>query len=357
MARWSTPTGAVLVAALLCTGGTGCKSTKPGYAPPLLHPCAPAPIIPNQPREMAKVAFPDYVIEPPDVLLIDAVRVVPLPPYRIEPLDVLAIMVTDALPQQPIQGLYAVEPDGTVNLGFTYGSVQVVDKTIEEAKAAVEAYLRNILKPGFQVSVAPSETRGKQQIAGQHLVRQDGKVSLGVYGAVPVAGLTCEQAKAAIEAFLSQFLLKPEVSVDVAGFNSKVYYVITDNLGANDSVYRQPTTGNETVLDALSQIYGLPLVASKERIWVARPNPVNGCDQIMPVDWVAITRGGRTETNYQILPGDRIYVQAQPILTFDSYLGKIIAPIERVFGIILLGTSTVNELKGGGGSNNNNNGF
>jgi polysaccharide export outer membrane protein len=94
--------------------------------------------VPNQPRESAKVVFSDYVIEPPDVLLIDAVRVVPLPPYHIEPLDTLAVMVTETLPQQPIQGLYAVEPEGNINLGFTYGSVFVVDKTIDEAKAAIE---------------------------------------------------------------------------------------------------------------------------------------------------------------------------------------------------------------------------
>src|SRR5439155_14985308 len=108
----------------------------------LLHPCAPIRPIANQPNESTRVVQPNYVIEPPDVLMIDAVRAVPLPPYRVEPLDTLAIMVTEALPQQPISGLYVVEPEGTVNLGFAYGSVQVVDKTIEAAKAAIEAHLK-----------------------------------------------------------------------------------------------------------------------------------------------------------------------------------------------------------------------
>src|SRR5205085_12674093 len=136
--------------------------------------------------------MPDYVIEPPDILLIDAVRVVPRPPYHIEPLDTIAIQVTEPLPQQPIQGPYVVEPEGTVNLGFTYGSVRVADLTIEEAKAAIENHLRTLLKPGYQVFVSPAESRGRQQISGQHLVRQDGKVSLGTYGTVAVAGLTLE---------------------------------------------------------------------------------------------------------------------------------------------------------------------
>jgi polysaccharide export outer membrane protein len=316
----------------------GCHTPCQTRQNDLLHPCAPIRPIANQPTESARVVQPNYIIEPPDVLVIDAVRAVPLPPYRIDPLDTLALMVTETLPQQPIAGLYVVEPEGTINLGFTYGSVQVVDKTIEEAKAAIEAHLKTILRPGYQVTVTPSETRGRQQISGLHLVRQDGRVSLGTYGAVAVTGLTLEQAKAVIELHLSKFLLRPEVSVDVAGFNSKVYYVITDGAGFGEGVYRQPITGNETVLDAVSAIYGLPAVASKKRIWIARPTPGRpGCDQVLPVDWLAITKCGKTETNYQVFPGDRVYVEAKPALTFDNYLAMILAPVERVMGVYLLG--------------------
>jgi polysaccharide export outer membrane protein len=317
---------------------TGCHTPCKTRQNDLFHPCAPIVPVANQPTESARVVMPNYIIEPPDVLMIDAVRVVPMPPYRIDPLDTLAIMVTETLPQQPIAGMYVVEPEGTINLGFTYGSVQVVDKTIEEAKAAIDTHLKTVLRPGYQVTVTPAETRGRQQISGPHLVRQDGKVSLGTYGAVPVAGLTLEQAKAAIELHLSRFLLRPEVAVDVAGFNSKVYYVITDGAGFGEGVYRQPITGNETVLDAISSIYGLPAASSHKRIWVARPTPGRpGCDQILPVDWTAITKCGKTETNYQIFPGDRLYVEAKPLLKFDYYLALVLAPVERVLGVYLLG--------------------
>src|SRR6476659_8027799 len=83
--------------------------------------CPPPPV----PHELAKVSLPPYVVEPPDILLIDAIRLVPKPPYRIEPLDALGIQVTGTLPEQPIQGIYSVDADGTVNLGFTYGTVSV----------------------------------------------------------------------------------------------------------------------------------------------------------------------------------------------------------------------------------------
>src|SRR4051812_43590663 len=67
------------------------------------------------PHELSQFPLPPYVIEAPDVLIIDATRLVPRPPYRVAPLDVLGIQVTRTLPEAPIAGLYNVETDGTVN--------------------------------------------------------------------------------------------------------------------------------------------------------------------------------------------------------------------------------------------------
>src|SRR5262249_18276970 len=157
------------------------------------------------------------------------------------------------------------------------------------------------------------------QTSGQHLVRQDGTIDLGSYGCVMVAGLTLAQAKVAIERHLSQYLLEPELSIDVLAYNSKVYYVIFDGAGYGMSAYPFPTPGRETVLDAISQISGLPAVSSTRKIWVARPAPPNHpCMQILPVDWLAITQGGATTTNYQLFPGDRVYVQSDCFIKADN---------------------------------------
>src|SRR5207244_8826408 len=87
--------------------------------------------------------------------------------------------------------------------------------------------------------------------------------------------------------------------------------------------------------------------ALKSRIWIARPAPANAGygDQIMPVDWTAIVQCGKTATNYQILPGDRIYVKAQPLIKFDAMLGLIFGPAERAFGVSLLGQETIRSFE------------
>ena len=345
----------LVIAALAALAGTGChhygvfKNEHHCCKPPEFNCCT----IPNTPvpKELNKVSLPPYVVETPDVLQIDAIRVIPLPPYRLEPLDVLYLTAENDFERQRLAGLYPVDPDGTINLGPIYGgSVRVADLTTEEAQKVIEQKVRQSA-PKAVVTVSLAQSRGVQQISGQHIVRPDGTVSLGSYGSVYVAGLSLTQVKQAIEAHLSKYLYRPEVAVDVYSYNSKFYYVITDFAGNGEQVTRLPHTGNETVLDAVSLIGGLSAVSSKH-IWVARPAPTEcGNDQILPVDWCGITRYGRVKTNYQIMPFDRVYILSQPLTKFDTYLGRVLAPVNRVMGSALLVGSVRNTFQ-----NNGNNG-
>jgi len=223
----------------------------------------------------------------------------------------------------------------------------------DELEKYLTQYLRNP-----QVVVTVADLAAKQQIAGEHLVAPDGTVTLGGYGSVLVVDKTLTEAKQAIEDHLGAHLDSPEVSVDVYAYNSKKYYVITQGAGMGDHVYQFPITGNETVLDAISQINGLDQVSSKE-MWIARAGRnQEGRHQRLPIDWVAITEDGDVETNYQVMPGDRVFVAQDPLIAIDTYFGKIIAPFERIMGFVTLGAGTVtrfsgNVLRGGGNARNN----
>ena len=309
------------------------------------------------PRELRKVSLPEYVVEPPDVLLIESVNNIRLAAAPVRVGEALLVQVNRTIPlsqvEEPvsaqfktINGLYTIGSDGYLNLGPEYGQVLVADLPLEVIRQRVDSHLHHVLT-NPQVLVTLPAPQNKQFIAGPHLVRPDGTVGLGIYGSVYVTGLTLQQARTQVEQHLSQFIYRPEVSLDVLAYNSKVYYVITDGGGAGEQVYRIPTTGNETVLDAIAGISGLPSVASKGSIWIARPSP-NHCspDQVLTVDWNAIAQGAQTGTNYQVLPGDRIYVKASPFVTFDTKLGRFIAPVERLLGITILGNGTVRSLQG-----------
>jgi polysaccharide export outer membrane protein len=294
------------------------------------------------PTELNKVSLPPYVVEPPDILLIDALRVIPKQPFQIQPLDVLQVEVDGTRLDAPIKGLYLVEPGGMLNLGPGYGKVKVGGLSLEEAQNKVTEQLKKTLV-NPQVSLTLNESGGQQQIAGEHLVGPDGTVNLGTYGSVYVSGLTIQEAKAALEKHLTQYLESPLVSVDVYAYNSKVYYVITEGAGFGDNIQRFPVTGNETVLDAISQVQGLSRLSSKN-IWIARPSPA-GCDQILPVSWNEIVSGGGVATNYQVLPGDRVFIKQDHMIAIDSWVQKMLSPFERMFGTTLLGLQTVQNAR------------
>ena len=301
------------------------------------------------PTEKDKTTLPTYVIEPPDILFIEAIRVVPKPPYHILASDVLSIQLTGGFPTEQSAGggpngdQYLVSPSGKIDLGPAYGDagrVSVTGLTEDEAAAAIEKSLREVVKDP-RVSVQLAASAGMQPITGEHLVAPDGTVNLGSYGSIYVAGLTLAEATAAVNEHLSQQLDNPQVSMSVFAYNSKVYYVVTEGAGLGDTVARFPITGNETVLDALTQVNGLSRVSSK-RIWIARPMLGGaGCDAILPVNWREITASGATASNYQVLPGDRIFIAQDSLIALDSTLNRIIAPMERIFGVTLLSTQAI----------------
>src|SRR3954465_4547668 len=148
----------------------------------------------NLPREFSKVSMPDYVVEPPDLLLVE---------------------VLEALPGRPISGERLVRPDGKISLGF-YGDVDVAGLTLPEVKEKVIQQLSKFL-PDEVLGLEETEDNGTPDDPDDDKV-----VAVNPRDSNPVL-------------------------VDVSAYNSKVYYVE----GEVAEPGRLPITGNETVLDAI----------------------------------------------------------------------------------------------------------
>ncbi|MCL2117266.1 MAG: polysaccharide biosynthesis/export family protein [Planctomycetaceae bacterium] len=320
------------------------------------------PVYANLPKEMAKTSpLAEYDIGISDMLIVEAVRMVPKSPYLLQASD--GVFIRDyGLEDEgfSIAGSYPIQPGGTVVLPPPIGAINIAGLTCEDAgeiivqKVGKEIGLANTSDIG--VSVELVSISGLQPIAGEHAVRADGCIQLGIYGSVHVAGLTLSEAKEAIEFQLSKYLDNPEVAVDVYSFNSKHYYVVMQGAGYGDKLIPFPYTGNETVLHAIAGINGLDRVSSK-RVWIARPSLMNYYGQqeynILAVDWQGITANASPQTNYQLMEEDRIYIAEDKWVAFDTNLSKITAPFERIMGFSLLGAQTATRysgpvLKGGG---------
>ncbi len=321
---------------LACALTVGCQPFD-HYTPTLKRPL-PTEFTP--PRELSYVSLPEYRIEPPDVLQIEVLKLIPKTPYRISIFDTLMVNAVGTIPEYPLNDYFVVDELGNLNLGPVYGSVCVQGLTPDEAKIVVKNHLKKILAAP-EVALQVARVADVIEMSGIYLVQQDGIVNMRQCGAVHVSGMTISEAKVAIEKQLSYFFDSPDVTINVAGFNSKTYSIIIEDSTAGENVIRLPVTGKETVLDAISMVGGLKR-ASSQRIWIARPAPgETGEEQILPVDYMAVTRGGATTTNYQLMPGDRIFVAEEGWLTTTDAIATVTEPMRRVLGLAQLGITTV----------------
>ncbi len=211
-----------------------------------------------------------------------------------------------------------VEADNPPAVGEGAGKPQAQEKAHELRKASEKqkperASSASLISPSYivmhtdlllvEVVGLPKESPLKEV---QCLVGPDGTISLGAYGRVHAAGLTLEKICEAVAVKLaphSDTEAKVDVQVNLIGCNSKVYYVIATGKG-NEQVFRFAYTGGDTVVAAVLHA-GLVTNAIKGRVFV-RACPSGN---ILEVDWRAITQKGKTETNYLLQAGDRIFVE------------------------------------------------
>jgi RNA polymerase sigma factor (sigma-70 family) len=193
--------------------------------------------------------------------------------YVVEPPDMLQVEVLEALPGRPISGERLVRPDGKISLGF-YGEVYVAGLTIAEVKEKIILQLRKFIADDVLgiVEVDPDTEVPKLDAKGEP---------------IPIKHLRDSD----------------RVFVDVTAYNSKNYYV----QGEIVVPCRLPVTGRETILDAIHFAGGLTLHADRRNVVLYR-QAKGGELQKMPVNIDQIMMGDDLSTNYQLEPGDRLVV-------------------------------------------------
>jgi RNA polymerase sigma factor (sigma-70 family) len=203
--------------------------------------------------------------------------------YVVEPPDLLIVEVLEALPGRPISGERLVRPDGKISLGF-YGDVYVAGLTVPEIKEKVIRHLQKYI--------------GDDKLG---LIARD-RTTLE-----PIVDLESGKPKS-IDPRESD-----AVFVQVTAYNSKFYYVLGEVVVPG----RLPVKGKETVLDAVNLVGGLRPQADHNNVVLYRHAP-DGALRAMQVDIDQIMMGDDLSTNYQLLPVDRLVIPQNPRFKPDA---------------------------------------
>jgi hypothetical protein len=86
------------------------------------------------------------------------------------------------------------------------------------------------------------------------------------------------------------------------------YTIHIRELTAPERVVHRPLTEPELVLDALGSVMTQIPQLYRMEMWVIRHKP-GGEAKVLRIDLKAISCRGETATNYQLLPGDQLYLQ------------------------------------------------
>jgi protein involved in polysaccharide export with SLBB domain len=223
-------------------------------------------------------------------------------------------------------GLFAVAAAGCSTVGESLGFSTPAYPLSKDAKAirdaapipapvprelAMELLPTHVVVPGDTLLVQPVELDAPLRLPPDQPVQPDGTIDLGVYGRPVAAGKTLAEVEALVRDRINA-KEKKEIAITVRLLSrpGEVFYV----LGEVNAPGAFPVTGNDTVLSAITQAGGPTRRASHENIVLSRPTPPDGCRIVYPVCYTNIVQLGDTTTNYQLLPGDRIFVASKGML-------------------------------------------
>jgi polysaccharide export outer membrane protein len=162
------------------------------------------------------------------------------------------------------------------------------------------------VEPGDTLLIQPVELDSPARIPADQPVLPDGTINLGKYGMMQVFGRTVVEIQDMVNTTVKA-QTKGDVgfiSVRLVGRQSKVIYV----LGEVNAPGAFVLNGRETVLDALMLAGGITDRASPDNIILSRPSHPNDCRTVLPVCYRQIVQLGDTTTNWQLAPGDRVFV-------------------------------------------------
>lgn len=162
------------------------------------------------------------------------------------------------------------------------------------------------------------------EVSGQFIVNNEGNIQYEFIGDINVEGLTKDDIKKLLTKKLSNYIIDPEITVKIVGYNSKIVYVVGE-VGHPGKIYMQGDT--ITVHEALINA-GLPLLSAKTKAGKVITPSESGKPLIRKVNVERLLYHGDLRENLVMKPGDTLYVPP----TFLAKTMRAIQPVAAPIG-------------------------
>ncbi len=220
-------------------------------------------------------------------------------PYEKEEIEMISEDdINDILASQGVPLVSASYFDGGNESTYTLGITDVVDITVSR----------------------------HAEVSGRYEINGEGKIQYEFVGDIPIDGLTKKELTALLVEKLSKFIVSPEVLVKIAGYNSKMVYVI----GEVGSPGKIPMTGDTiTIREALVEAR-LPLLTAKAAKSVLITPSDDGKPRHQKVDVHKLLYEGDLRENLVMEPGDTLFIPPTIMAKALRVIQPVTAPVNSV---------------------------
>jgi polysaccharide biosynthesis/export protein len=156
-------------------------------------------------------------------------------------------------------------------------------------------------------------------------VRPDGKITCAYIGDVLVDGLTPMETAAKIKEELSVLVRDPVVTVTLLAFRSKKVYI----LGEVRSPGAYPLTSKMNVFDATATAGTMTVNSDPSKVRVVRPS-TTGDPRVFEVNLSKVIKKGDASENFDLEPGDIVFVPKNGLAQVSFDLEQILQPISTL---------------------------
>jgi len=175
------------------------------------------------------------------------------------------------------------------------------------------------------------------EVSGEYIINAEGKIQYDFIGDIKVEGLKKDEVKDILVQRLSEYIITPNVTVQITGYNSKVVYVIGE-VGAPGKIIMRGDT--ITVREALIQA-GLPLLTAKGTQTKLITPSDTGKIETKGVNIDKLLYKGDLRENLVMKPGDTLYVP-------PTFMAKALRVMQPVAAPINSASSTGRRVYTGG---------
>ena len=226
------------------------------------------------------------------------------------------------------------------------GELQADGKTVVELRDEIQQRLsKYFINPQVSIDVSSIQSLKIDDLSLESKIDPTGQIMFPVIGEVPAAGKTVAELRDEIQQRLSEYLVNPQVTINVSAILSQKIHVIGEVNSPGSFIMEQKILVWEGILKA----GGFTRDANEKKVLLVRSEKGIAKVNVINLDIKEMVKDGKLTQNAYLNNGDIIYVPPKRIASVERFMTRfsnILEPFINLERGIILAPEAADVLRG-----------